>query len=170
MQQTAEVNLYGFIHVMWTATLLGVATFILLISSFLSFLLSLSTFSAFLFLHLYTFLFLFCFCFVSRTGEREEISKDLKIHSFTVFVKMLVQNLHIFLSLFSMRKAEVPQHKPWSIFPAAADWREHCQDICRGVCRSGCSYEHTILILRFFKGLQIKSEWTSCWARWLAGL
>lgn len=63
------------------------------------------------------------FFFVSRTGEiGEEISKDLKNHSFIVFVKILVQNLHIFLRLSSMRKAEreVPQHKPWSIFPAAA--------------------------------------------------
>lgn len=66
---------------------------------------------------------------------------------------MLVQNPHILLRLSSMRKAEgeALQHKPWSIFPAAAFWREHCQDICRGVCRSGCSYKHIKLILRFSK-------------------
>lgn len=98
------------------------------------------------------------FCFVSRIEERgEETSKDLKNHSFTVFVTMSVQNRHIFLRLSWTRKAEgkEPQYKPWSIFPAAAYWREHCQDICRGVCRSGCSYRHIILTLRFSKNCKL---------------
>lgn len=157
MQQTAEVNLCGFLYLMWRVTLLGFAFFIPLISLFLFFLLNLSTFSTFYSctFKLSTF---FLFCFVSRTGERgEEISKNLKSCTPTVFVTRLMQNPHIFLRLSSMRKAEgeVPQHKPWSIFSAIAYWREHCQDICRGVCRSGCSYKHTILILRFSKNCKL---------------